>query len=78
MNITGIANSYLPDRSYKGGEALEDLVKYLADDLIARLEEVEKEADFEFLLSLDDEDISNEAHLLYQEIIKLKSRLQEL
>lgn len=71
-------NSYLPDRSCKGGEALEDLVKYLADDLITRLEELEKEADFEFLMSLSDDDISNEAHLLYQGIIKLKSRLQEL
>ena len=50
-------NSYLPDRSCKGGEALEDLVKYLADDLITRLEELEKEADFEFLMSLSDDDI---------------------
>lgn len=57
---------------------MEDLVKYLAYDLIARLEEVEKEADFKLLMSLDDDDISNEAHLLYQEIINLKSRLQEL
>ncbi|MDD2372406.1 MAG: hypothetical protein WC109_08490 [Syntrophomonadaceae bacterium] len=57
---------------------MEDLVKYLADDLITRLEELEKEADFEFLMSLSDDDISNEAHLLYQGIIKLKSRLQEL
>ena len=71
-------NSYIPDRSYKGGEALEDLVKYLADDLIIRLEELEKEADFEFLMSLSDDDISNEAHLLYDEIVKLKSRLYEL
>ena len=70
-------NFYLPDRSCKGGEALEDLVKYLADDLIIRLEELEKEANFEFLMSLDD-DISNEAHLLYQEIVTLKTRLQEL
>ena len=58
--------------------ALEDLVKYLADDLIIRLEEVEKEADFKFLMSLSDDDISNEAHLLYEEIIKLKTRLQAL
>lgn len=71
-------NSYLPDRSYKGGEVLEELVKYLADDLIARLEEVEKEADFEFLMSLSDDGISNEAHLLHEEIIKLKTRLQAL
>jgi hypothetical protein len=71
-------NSYLPDRSYKGGEVLEELVKYLADDLIIRLEEVEKEADFEFLMSLSDDDISNEAYLLYEEIIKLKTRLQAL
>lgn len=71
-------NSYLPDRSYKGGEVLEELVKYLADDLIIRLEEVEKEADFKFLMSLSDDDISNEAHLLYEEIIKLKTRLQAL
>jgi hypothetical protein len=78
MNIVKIPNSYLPDRSYKGGEALEDLVKYLADDLIARLEELEKEADFKLLMSLGDDDISNEAHLLYQEIINLKTRLQEI
>ena len=71
-------NSYLPDRSYKGGEALEDLVKYFANDLIIKLEELEKEADFEFLMSLNDDDISNEAHLLYEEIVKLKSRLYEL
>lgn len=73
-----IPNSYLPNRSYRGGEALEDLVKYLANDLIMRLEELEKEADFEFLMSLNDDDISNEAHLLYEEIVKLKSRLYEL
>lgn len=77
MNIK-MPNSYLPNRSHKGGEALEDLVKYLADDLIIRLEEVEKEADFKFLMSLSDDDISNEAHLLYEEIIKLKTRLQAL
>jgi hypothetical protein len=71
-------NFYLPDRSCKGGEALEDLVKYLADDLIIRLEELEKEANFEFLMSLGDDEISNEAHLLYQEIVTLKTRLQEL
>lgn len=71
-------NSYLPDRSYEGGEVLEELVKNLADGLIARLEEVEKEANFEFLMSLSDDGISNEAHLLYEEIIKLKTRLQEL
>lgn len=71
-------NICLPDRRYKGGETLEELVKYLADDLIARLEEVEKEANFEFLMSLSDDDINNEAHLLYEEIIKLKTRLQAL
>ena len=78
MNIVKIPNSYLPDRSYKGGEALEDLVKYFANDLIIKLEELEKEADFEFLMSLGDDEISNEAHLLYQEIVTLKTRLQEL
>ncbi len=57
---------------------MEDLVKYLADDLITRLEELEKEANLEFLMSLSDDDISNEAQLLYQEIIKLKFRLQNL
>lgn len=78
MSKTPIINCYLPDRSYKGGEPLEDLVRYLADDLIARLEKLEKETDFEFLMSLSDDGISNEAHLLYQEIINLKSRLQKL
>jgi hypothetical protein len=62
----------------KEEKALEDLVKYLADDLITRLEELEKEANLEFLMSLSDDDISNEAQLLYQEIIKLKFRLQNL
>lgn len=57
---------------------MEDLVKYLADDLITRLEELEKEANLEFLMSLSDDDISDEAQLLYQEIIKLKFRLQNL
>jgi hypothetical protein len=71
-------NIYLPDRREKGGEAVEDLVKYLANDLLARLDELEKETDFDFLTSLDDNEIRDEAQLLYEEIKKLKSRLQEL
>lgn len=71
-------NTYLPDRREKGGEAVEDLIKYLASDLLARLDELEKETDFDFLTSLGDDDIRDEAQLLYEEIKKLKSRLQEL
>ncbi|MGS0765369.1 hypothetical protein [Syntrophomonas curvata] len=75
--IKGI-NSYLPDRRKKGGEAVDDLIKYLADDLLAQLDELEKETNFEFLTSLDDEEIRNEAQLLFEELNRLKSRLQEL
>lgn len=77
---TGIRriNSYLPDRRKKGGEAVEDLIKYLASDLFTQLDELEKETDFEFLTSVDDDDIRSEAQLLYDEINRLKSRLQEL
>lgn len=57
---------------------MDDLVKYLANDLLARLNKLEKETDFEFLTSLDDEEIRNEAKLLFKELQRLKSRLQEL
>lgn len=57
---------------------MEDLIKYLASDLFAQLDELEKETDFEFLTSVDDDDIRSEAQLLYDEINRLKSRLQEL
>lgn len=57
---------------------MDDLIKYLADDLLAQLDELEKETNFEFLTSLDDEEIRNEAQLLFEELNRLKSRLQEL
>ncbi len=76
-DIRGI-NSYLPDRREKGGEAVEDLIKYLAEGLLARLDELEKETDFAFLSCLEDEEIRNEAQLLHEELNRLKSRLQEL
>jgi len=57
---------------------VDDLIKYLADDLLAQLDELEKETNFEFLTSLDDEEIRNEAQLLFEELNRLKSRLQEL
>jgi hypothetical protein len=57
---------------------MEEFIKYLTGDLVARLEELEQETDFEFLMTMSSDDISSEAQLLYEEINKLKSRLQEL
>lgn len=57
---------------------VEDLIKYLASDLLTQLDELEKQTDFEFLTSVGDEDIRSEAQLLYEEINRLKARLQEL
>ena len=57
---------------------LEDLIKYLAQDLVGRLDELEQETNFEFLMAMSDDDISSEARLLYEEIKQLKCRLQEL
>ena len=65
MNITGIANSYLPDRSYKE-EKIRDLVKYLADDLIAA-EEVEKKPILSFYYHLAMRILAMKP-ILYQEI----------
>lgn len=65
-------------QAYIRRRRMEEFIKYLTGDLVARLEELEQETDFEFLMTMSSDDISSEAQLLYEEINKLKSRLQEL
>ncbi|MGI5911880.1 MAG: hypothetical protein ACOX6E_04755 [Syntrophomonadaceae bacterium] len=57
---------------------MEEMIKYLANNLVEQLSEIEKETDFEFLATLDDKDIRSEAQLLWDGINKLKDRLQEI
>lgn len=74
----GVINSYLPDRSRKGGNALDDLIRQLADNLLIKLDELEKETNFDYLLNVSEPDLKDEALLLHQEIRNLKNILLNL
>lgn len=73
-------NPYLPDRSREGEDALEEFIKILVGSIAAKLQEVEKSADFAFLLNASEESIRREARLLKKEINDIKecfARLQQ-
>ena len=70
--------SYLPDRRQKGVNAMEDLLKNLTATLISRLDDIEKETNFDYLLKTGQDDIYSEAVVLFEEMQKLKNRLQSL
>lgn len=71
-------NAYLPDRSHRGGSALEDLIKHLVSDFVAKINDIETETNFDYLFNMSDPDIRDEARVLFQEIQGLKKILQEL
>ncbi|MDD2585638.1 MAG: hypothetical protein PHT79_01150 [Syntrophomonadaceae bacterium] len=71
-------NAYLPDRSYKGGSALEDLIKHLVSDFVVKLNDIETKTNFDYLFNMSDPEIREEALVLFQEIEGLKKILQEL
>lgn len=74
----GKTSLYLPDRSKGGEDAVEDLVRFLASDIVQRLNELEQEVDFQRLLAAEDGGIRQEAIHLYQQIESLRSRLADL
>lgn len=57
---------------------MEDLLKNLTASLISRLDDIEKETNFDYLLKTGQEDIRREAVLLFEEMHKLKDRLKIL
>ncbi len=76
--LHGWVNPYLPDRSREGGDALEDLIKHISGNLVAALNQIERETDFELLLNLPETEIREEAALLQQEIKSLRILLEGL
>jgi len=57
---------------------VEDLIRQLATRVVSRLNNLEAEVDFEYLLNLPDPDLRSEAVDLYEGICKLKEKLQGL
>ncbi|KUG03662.1 hypothetical protein ASZ90_018907 [hydrocarbon metagenome] len=57
---------------------MEDLIRQLATRVVSRLNNLEAEVDFEYLLNLPDPDLRSEAVDLYEGICKLKEKLQGL
>jgi len=57
---------------------MEDLLKNLTATLISRLDDIEKETNFDYLLKTGQDDIYSEAVVLFEEMQKLKNRLQSL
>lgn len=74
----GITSLYLPDRSKGGEDAVEDLVRFLASDIVQQLDELEQEVNFERLLAAQDGGVREEATHLYQQIESLRNRLADL
>lgn len=72
------AGPYLPDRGQKGVNAMEDLLKNLTATLISRLDDIEKETNFDYLLQTGPDDIRREAVVLFEEMQELKNRLKSL
>ncbi len=57
---------------------MEDLIRQLAARVVSRLDNLEAETDFEYLLNLSDPDLRSEAVELYDGICRLREKLQEL
>lgn len=70
-------SAYIPTCS-EGGEAVEDLIKAIAQRLVLSLEDLERGTDFDTLVNISEPEIRQEALLLQEEITKLKSCLQSI
>ncbi|MGI6420772.1 MAG: hypothetical protein ACOX0N_00925 [Syntrophomonadaceae bacterium] len=57
---------------------MEDLIKMMAAQVLSRLDDLEKESDFDYLLNLSDPQLRSEASDLYQSICKLREDLRGL
>jgi hypothetical protein len=57
---------------------VEDLIKMMAAQVLSRLDDLEKESDFDYLLNLSDPQLRSEASDLYQSICKLREDLRGL
>lgn len=57
---------------------MEDLIRQLAARVIERLDNLEAESDFDYLLNLSDPELRHEASELYEGICKLREKLQGL
>ncbi len=57
---------------------MEDIIRQLAARVIGRLDDLEAESNFDYLLNLSDPDLRSEAVELYEGICKLRERLQDL
>ncbi|HBQ87160.1 MAG TPA: hypothetical protein DER33_01080 [Syntrophomonas sp.] len=62
----------------KGGEAVEELIREIAQRVILSLDEMEEATDFDTLTNLTDPQLREEALLLQEEISKLRSCLQNI
>ena len=57
---------------------VEELIKMMAARVVSRLESLEQETDFDYLVQLSDPKLRNEAIELYHSICQLKEDLQGL
>ena len=57
---------------------MEDLIKMMAAQVLSRLDDLEKESDFDYLLNLSDPQLRSEASDLFQSICKLREDLRGL
>ena len=71
-------NAYLPDRSQKGGDSLEDLIKNLVSGIIMNLEELQVQARKGMLKNAAQAEIREEAQELFKQIEALKQILLSL
>jgi hypothetical protein len=62
----------------KGGDAVEELIREIAQRVILSLDEMETATDFDTLTNLTDPQLREEALLLQEEISKLRSCLQNI
>ena len=79
--MTGSAfcnNAYLPDRSRRGGDSLDDLMKNLAWHIVRNLDQLQAETNRGMLLHSDEEELREEAQILFAQIDALKQKLLKL
>lgn len=57
---------------------MDKMMRELAHGIMNKIEALEQETDFDYLLHLSDADLRSEAEILYEEIEKLKNLLVEV
>lgn len=71
-------NAYLPDRSTKGGDSLDDLIKNLAWSVVRNLDQLQADTNSGMLLQTNEEELREEAQILFKQIDALKQKLLKL